>query len=87
MGLNDKLKAAATEQVVESLLAEGKGYTLASPKTQRRWQYVANRRVKELRPQPKSAPKAEKETDAPAKASPETNTGRVINRHKKYRKA
>ena len=48
MGLNDKLKLAATPTVVENLLAEGRKYADASPKTQRRWKYVAIRRLKDI---------------------------------------
>ncbi len=48
MGLNDKLKMAATPVVVEKLLLEGTGFKDASLKTQRRWKAVASRRLKEL---------------------------------------
>ncbi len=48
MGLNDKLKLAATSDVVENLLQEGIGFKEASPKTKRRWKSVAVRRLKEI---------------------------------------
>ena len=48
MGLNDKLKMAATSAVVENILKEGSTFTLAAPKTQRRWKIVATRRLKEI---------------------------------------
>ena len=74
MGLNDKLKLAATSKVVETLLAEGTKYTMASPKTQRRWKHVAARRVKDIQlaqevkaVSEKKAEKAEK-TEKPTKA-------------------
>lgn len=48
MGLVEKIKLAASVNVIETLLEEGKTYTAASPKTQRRWKYVAERRIKEI---------------------------------------
>jgi len=48
MGLNDKLKAAATPVAIDKLLLESVELKDASPKTKRRWKYVAARRLKEL---------------------------------------
>jgi hypothetical protein len=49
MGLNDKLRLAATETEVGNLMAEGSKYLDASPKTRRRWKSVAIRCLKRLR--------------------------------------
>jgi hypothetical protein len=67
MGLNDKLKLAATSTVVEKLMAEGHKYDLASPKTRRRWKYVAIRRLKELQVVTEKQSAVEKKTTKAAK--------------------
>ena len=81
MGLVDKIRLATTVAVVENLLAEGNKYPDASPKTRRRWRSVATRRLKELQPRP------EKKTESPSQETPDTESGKVVNRHRKYHKA
>ena len=72
MGLVNKLQTATSSKQVESLLTEGNQYAYASPKTKRRWKYVAVRKLKELQllqeKQSAVAKKTEKaETDPPPK--------------------
>lgn len=68
MGLNDKLKLAATEKVVENLLQEGIGFKEASPKTKRRWRSVAVRRLKEIQASKETKVVSEKKTEKPIRA-------------------
>ena len=63
MGLNDKLKLAATEKVVENLLQEGIGFKEASPKTKRRWKLVAVRRLKEIQASKETKAVSEKKAE------------------------
>lgn len=63
MGLNDKLKLAATSDVVENLLQEGIGFKEASPKTQRRWKSVAVRRLKEIQASKETKAISEKKSE------------------------
>ena len=65
MGLNDKLKMAATSSVVEDILAEGAKFTTASPKTQRRWKSVAIRRLKEIAVATEAKVVSERKTEKP----------------------
>jgi hypothetical protein len=63
MGLIDNIRVASKVAEVEKLFVEGKAYTNASLKTQRRWKYVAVKRLKELdavKVAPTKAPVAEK---------------------------
>lgn len=67
MGLVDNLRQSGTIAEINDLLEQGKTrYSDASPKTKRRWQYVASRRLKELQLQAEqkaaSEKKAEKQT-------------------------
>ena len=63
MGLNDKLKLAATSDVVENLLQEGIGFKEASPKTKRRWKLVAVRRLKEIQASKETKAVSEKKAE------------------------
>lgn len=63
MGLNDKLKLAATEKVVENLLLESIGFKEASPKTKRRWKLVAVRRLKEIQASKETKAVSEKKAE------------------------
>lgn len=67
MGLNDKLKLAATDLVVEKLLLESIGFKEASPKTKRRWRYVATRRLKDIRAAHEKQTVSERKTEKSAK--------------------
>lgn len=68
MGLVDKLKMAATVSVVENLLQEGTTKMLdASPKTKRRWRYVATARLKEIQAQSEKKAAVEKKVEKPDK--------------------
>jgi hypothetical protein len=48
MGIVDKIKLAASVDVVEKLLQEGSKFDMVSDKTKRRWRSTAQRRLKEL---------------------------------------
>lgn len=56
---------AATATVVENILAEGNKFTLASPKTKRRWRYVATRRLKEIQAATEAKVVSERKTEKP----------------------
>lgn len=63
MGLVDRIRSAKNYSEIEAILTEGQKYTMASPKTTRRWNAVAKRRLAELQkpaPAPKSAEKPPK---------------------------
>ena len=62
MGLVDQIKMAGSVGVVEKLLKQGNKFDMASPKTKRRWKYIAVKRLKDLQLQ------AEKQTDQEKKA-------------------
>ena len=68
MGLVDKLRTAATAMVVENLLQEGTTKMPdASPKTKRRWRYVATKRLKEIQAQSEKQTVVEKKAEKPEK--------------------
>ncbi len=67
MGLIDQLKLAATNSVVENLLVKSATYGTASLKTQRRWKYVAIRRLKEIQAATESKVVSERKTDKSSK--------------------
>ena len=70
MGLVDQIKMAASVGVVEKLLEQGTKFTMASPKTQRRWKYVAVKRLKDLQLQAEKQTAQEKkaeQTEKPAR--------------------
>lgn len=48
MSLKDQIKCAQTAQEIRDLLAAGKEYKYASDTTRRKWQKVADARLKEL---------------------------------------
>jgi hypothetical protein len=48
-GLRERILKAPSEKAVKSLLEIGKGYHMASPKTLRRHQLAAQRRLEELK--------------------------------------
>ena len=75
MGLVDQIKMAGSVGVVEKLLEQGTKFVMASPKTQRRWKYVAVKRLKDLQLQTekqsakeKKAEKVEKPSKKPTKS-------------------
>jgi len=66
MGLVDLIRKAASEEEIVGLVEAGnKNYKLVSPKTKRRWGYVAQRRLNEFRlVKEKKAVKASAEPDS-----------------------
>lgn len=60
MGLNDKIASASSLEEIQGLLMEGRKYTFASPKTQRRWKYIAARRLKFIQAETEKSSVAEK---------------------------
>jgi hypothetical protein len=47
-GLKDLILSAASEEEVNSLVAEGRSFTHASPRTRNRWKIAARKRVLQL---------------------------------------
>ena len=68
MGLVDLIRKAASEEEIVGLVEAGKkNYKLVSPKTKRRWGYVAQRRLREFQ-----LAKEKKATTKPEESPKET---------------
>lgn len=81
MGLVNRIQDARTEQEILSLIAEGQTYSMVSPKTQRRWRYVAKRCIQALRKEP-----AKKEDVIPSAEDQEEQSEKKKKYTRKYRR-
>ena len=78
--LKNRIAKASTENEIDQLLAEGKGYQFASPNTRGKWKKVAKLQTEELKAQlnkkAEKIEKAEKQADIASPAEAKRKPGR-----------
>ena len=70
--LKNRIAKASTENEIDQLLAEGKGYQFASDNTRCKWKKVAKLRIEELKHE------VEKKVNNPEKPDSSTKVSKVV---------